>query len=63
MMDTDLSEVIKSKQSLDIKHIMWFLYQLVKGVKFIHNSNIIHRDLVSNSYHKLITIIYIYIIY
>ena len=47
-METDLSEVIKSDQQLEPSIIKFFMHQLVKGVKFIHDSNIIHRDLVSN---------------
>ena len=47
LMETDLSEVIKSNQALDSKHIKYFMYQLLKGTKHIHDKNLIHRDLVS----------------
>ena len=48
LMETDLSEVIKSEQPLENKHIKYFMYQILKGMKHMHDSNIIHRDLVSS---------------
>lgn len=45
LMETDLGEVIKSEQEIGEKQIMYFTYQLLKGLKFIHSANIIHRDL------------------
>lgn len=50
LMEADLREVIISGQSIDNKHIKYFMYQLLKGMKHIHNKNIIHRDLVSKYY-------------
>lgn len=44
-METDLGEVIKSNQYINEKQIMYFTYQLLKGMKYIHSANIIHRDL------------------
>jgi len=46
-METDLSDVIKSDQPLENKHIKYFMYQLLRGMKHIHDKNLIHRDLVS----------------
>jgi len=46
LMETDLSEIIKSSQSLSEEHTQYFLYQILRGLKFIHTANIIHRDLV-----------------
>jgi len=47
LMETDLFEIIKSDQVLENKHIKYFMYQILKGVKHMHDCNIIHRDLVS----------------
>ncbi len=44
-METDLGEVIKSSKFINEKQIMYFTYQLLKGLKYIHSASIIHRDL------------------
>ena len=46
LMETDLGDVIKSEQPLENKHIKYFMYQILRGMKHMHDSNIIHRDLV-----------------
>lgn len=45
LMETDLAQIIKSNQSLSDDHIQFFLYQLLRGLKFIHSAGIYHRDL------------------
>ena len=45
LMETDLSSIIKSPQPLYDEHIQFFLYQILRGLKYIHSCNIIHRDL------------------
>lgn len=45
LMTTDLSKIIKSTTELNpdvIKYIMW---QLLQGVKAMHDANVLHRDL------------------
>ena len=44
-METDLHRVIYSKQELSIDHIRFFVYQLLRGLTFMHPANVIHRDL------------------
>merc|ERR1711959_689170 len=45
LMDTDLDQVIRSQQPLSMLHIQTFLYQILRGLQFIHAANVIHRDL------------------
>jgi len=44
-MDTDLHQIIYSKNELTDQHIQYFVYQILRGLKFIHSANVIHRDL------------------
>nr|AHY02158.1 mitogen-activated protein kinase 3 [Betula platyphylla]UOI39545.1 Mitogen-activated protein kinase [Betula platyphylla]UVJ47672.1 mitogen-activated protein kinase [Betula platyphylla] len=45
LMDTDLHQIIRSNQGLSEEHCQYFLYQILRGLKFIHSANVIHRDL------------------
>ncbi|OIW05784.1 hypothetical protein TanjilG_23570 [Lupinus angustifolius] len=45
LMGTDLHNVIRSNQNLSEEHCQYFLYQVLRGLKYIHSANIIHRDL------------------
>ena len=44
-METDLYRIIYSKQRLTLDHVQYFLYQVLRAVKYIHSANVIHRDL------------------
>mmetsp|Transcript_23828 Transcript_23828/g.18184 ORF Transcript_23828/g.18184 Transcript_23828/m.18184 type:complete len:157 (-) Transcript_23828:371-841(-) len=44
-METDLFNIIRSNQPLTDMHIQFFLYQILRGLKFIHSAGILHRDL------------------
>jgi len=44
-METDLHRIIYSRQPLTLEHIQYFVYQILRGLKYIHSSNVIHRDL------------------
>lgn len=44
-MDTDLHQVIGSPQPLTDDHCQYFIYQLLRGLKYIHSANVLHRDL------------------
>ena len=45
LMETDLSSIIKSPQALSDDHCQFFIYQLLRGIKYIHSCGILHRDL------------------
>uniref|UniRef100_A0A5B6ZS35 Mitogen-activated protein kinase n=1 Tax=Davidia involucrata TaxID=16924 RepID=A0A5B6ZS35_DAVIN len=45
LMDTDLHQIICSSQALTDDHCQYFLYQLLRGLKYIHSANVLHRDL------------------
>lgn len=44
-METDLHKIIYSKNELTDEHVQYFIYQILKGLKFIHSAHVIHRDL------------------
>ena len=41
-MGTDLNKIIKNHE-LDDHQIMFLTYQILRGLKYLHTSNIIHR--------------------
>lgn len=45
LMETDLHRVIYSKQDLTEDHIQYFIYQVLRGLLYMHSANVIHRDL------------------
>ena len=44
-MDTDLSYIIKSPQGLSLEHVQLFIYQILRGLNYMHSAGILHRDL------------------
>lgn len=44
-MDTDLHKIIYSPNALTDDHLQYFVYQLLRGLKYIHSAEVIHRDL------------------
>ncbi|XP_010540021.1 PREDICTED: mitogen-activated protein kinase 15-like isoform X2 [Tarenaya hassleriana] len=45
LMESDLHQVIKANDDLTPEHHRFFLYQLLRGLKYIHAANVFHRDL------------------
>jgi serine/threonine protein kinase len=45
IMETDLGSIVKSTQDLSMEHIQFFLYQILRGMKYVHSAGILHRDL------------------
>lgn len=44
LMETDLYKLLKT-QRLSNDHICYFLYQILRGLKYIHSARVLHRDL------------------
>ena len=42
-MDTDLKRVLESNQALTNDHIKYFIYQILNGIAFIHESGIVRE--------------------
>ena len=45
LMETDMHRVIYSRQELSDEHIQYFVYQVLRGILFMHSALVIHRDL------------------
>eukprot|EP00928_Gymnodinium_smaydae_P096108 TRINITY_DN8421_c0_g3_i1.p1 TRINITY_DN8421_c0_g3~~TRINITY_DN8421_c0_g3_i1.p1 ORF type:complete len:445 (+),score=50.59 TRINITY_DN8421_c0_g3_i1:26-1336(+) len=43
--ETDLHSIIRGEQLLSCDHVMYFAYQIFRGLKYIHSANVVHRDL------------------
>ena len=44
LMETDLYKLLRT-QHVGNDHICYFLYQILRGLKYIHSANVLHRDL------------------
>ena len=44
-MEANLTQILKSEQELNEDHYKFFIYQILRGLKYIHSANIIHGDL------------------
>lgn len=45
LMEADLHQIIRSGQQLSDDHFQFFIWQLLKGLKYMHSMQVIHRDL------------------
>lgn len=44
LMETDLYRLLRT-QRLSNDHVCYLLYQILRGLKYIHSANVLHRDL------------------
>jgi serine/threonine protein kinase len=45
LMETDLRNIIRSRQQLSDKHIQFVIFQILAALKYVHSASILHRDL------------------
>jgi len=43
--ECDLERIVTSSQRLTDSHAQYFIYQVLRGLKYIHSANVLHRDL------------------
>lgn len=49
LMPTDLEHLMRSHSKLSADHILWFMFQLLHGIHFMHSAGVFHRDLKPNN--------------
>mmetsp|Transcript_5536 Transcript_5536/g.7638 ORF Transcript_5536/g.7638 Transcript_5536/m.7638 type:complete len:383 (+) Transcript_5536:143-1291(+) len=45
LFESDMDRIISSGQPLSDQHFQYFLFQILRGLKFIHSANVLHRDM------------------
>lgn len=45
LMETDLHRIIYSRQPLTLEHVQFFVYQVFRGLRYIHSAGVLHRDI------------------
>lgn len=54
LMRGDLKKLIRGKQVISDQNVQYFIYQILKGLKYIHSASVLHRDIVSIYYYQLL---------
>lgn len=49
LMPTDLSRLLRSKTVLKSEHVKCFMFQLLRGINYMHTARVSHRDLKPNN--------------
>lgn len=49
LMPTDLSRLLRSNTVLVPDHVKYFMFQLLRGINFMHSARVFHRDLKPNN--------------
>ena len=44
-LETDLYSILKSKQPLSDEHAQYFIYQILRALKYLHSAGAVHRDI------------------
>jgi serine/threonine protein kinase len=44
LMEADLHQIIRSEQLLTDAHFQYFVYQICRGLKYIHSANVSFQD-------------------
>jgi hypothetical protein len=60
LMESDLERIIRSRQVLTDQHFQYFLYQILRSLKYVHSANVLHRYLYIRIYIYVYICIYIY---
>lgn len=45
LMEIDLGSILRSPQTLTEEHCQFFVYQILRGMKYVHSAEVIHGDL------------------
>lgn len=44
-MESDLHDIIRINETITREHKQFFMYQLLRGLKYVHSAGVIHRDI------------------